>query len=156
MALLPQFTAAGVRFKLLAGGKLRATGNLTNTTRALIRTHKPEILAELTAVSNASARQWRVGYPDLPMITVIFVPPATRAEVAEVYPGASIEPIPDTVTWTATPAVTDEVRRLVSAILAGDSEADRAEALAVALADPEAALLCFRALALASNAHIMT
>jgi hypothetical protein len=47
---------------------------------------------------------------------------------------------------TAGDAVAGELRDLVSIILADDSEADRAEALAVALADPEAALHCFRAM----------
>ena len=45
-----------------------------------------------------------------------------------------------------TPAEAEELRALIAAILAGDSEADRAEALAVALVDPEGALLSFRTL----------
>ncbi len=46
----------------------------------------------------------------------------------------------------ATPDQSAELRDLIAAILANDSEADRAEALRVALADPEAALMSFRAL----------
>lgn len=49
MSALAQLTAAGVQIEALLGGKLRATGKLTETTRALIRKHKPEILAELAA-----------------------------------------------------------------------------------------------------------
>jgi hypothetical protein len=56
------------------------------------------------------------------------------------------DPIADAVTPTATPAEADELRRLVNAILAGDTEADRAEAFAIALADPVAALTCYRTL----------
>ena len=40
-----------------------------------------------------------------------------------------------------------ELRELIAPILANDSDADRAEALAVALADPDAALMSFRAMA---------
>ncbi len=78
---------------------------------------------------------------------VLFTPAATQAEVAELYPGASIEPVSDAATRAATPAEADELRALVAAFLAADTEANRAEALAVALADPDAALACYRALA---------
>jgi len=47
----------------------------------------------------------------------------------------------------ATPEQAAELRELIALILANESEADRPEALAVALADPDAALTCFRALA---------
>ena len=93
------------------------------------------------------AQQWRVCYPNGAAMIVLFTPTATRAEVADVYRGASIEPMPDTLTRTATQVEADELRCLVNAILASDSEANRAEALAVALADPDAALASFRALA---------
>jgi len=49
MSALAQLTAAGVQIEALLSGKLRATGKLTETTRALIRKHRPEILAELAA-----------------------------------------------------------------------------------------------------------
>lgn len=48
-ALLDQFAAEGVQIEAAGDGKLRATGNMTDATRALIRTRKPEILAELAA-----------------------------------------------------------------------------------------------------------
>lgn len=47
----------------------------------------------------------------------------------------------------ARPAQTSELRELVAIIFADDSEADRAEALAVAMADADAALVSFRSLA---------
>ena len=47
----------------------------------------------------------------------------------------------------ATPAQASELRELIALILASGSEADKTEALAVALADPGAALTSFRALA---------
>ena len=46
----------------------------------------------------------------------------------------------------ATPAEVTELRRLIALILANASDADRAEALAVAVADPEAALVSLLAL----------
>lgn len=97
--------------------------------------------------SGGSAFRWRVAYPNGAGMDVLFTRAATRAEVAELYPGASIEQIPDVPTRTAIPAEEAELRALVAAILADDSDADRVEALAVALADPDAALACYRALA---------
>jgi hypothetical protein len=46
----------------------------------------------------------------------------------------------------ATPEQAAELRELVAIVAASWPEAERAEALAVALADPEAALISFRAL----------
>jgi hypothetical protein len=53
MSALAQLIAAGVQVRALPDGKLRATGRLTDATRALIRSHKPEILAELAANDGA-------------------------------------------------------------------------------------------------------
>jgi hypothetical protein len=49
MSPLAQLTAAGVELEARPDGKLRATGYLTDALRALIRAHKPELLAELAA-----------------------------------------------------------------------------------------------------------
>ncbi len=54
-ALLDQFAAQGVTIEPAGDGKLRAIGNLTDATRALIRAHKPEILAELAAANDPTA-----------------------------------------------------------------------------------------------------
>ena len=92
------------------------------------------------------ARQWRIGYPNGAAMDVLFTPSATQPEVAELYPGASIEPLPGTATRAATSAEAAELRGLVAAILPDDTEASRAEAVAVALADPDAALASYRTL----------
>lgn len=63
-----------------------------------------------------------------------------RAALAEAAPS----PTAATVT---TPAQAAELRALVARVAASWPEAERAEALAVALADPADALTCFRALA---------
>lgn len=54
-ALLDQFAAHGVTIEPAGDGKVRAIGNLTDATRALIRAHKPEILAELAAANDPTA-----------------------------------------------------------------------------------------------------
>ena len=62
-----------------------------------------------------------------------------RAALAEVAPSP-------TAATAATPAQESELRALLARIAAGWSDVDKAEALAVALADPEAALTSFKAL----------
>lgn len=54
----------------------------------------------------------------------------------------------------ATPEQAVELRDVIAVILANNSEAERAEALAIAVADPEAALISFRALAAERNAEV--
>ena len=75
------------------------------------------------------------------------MPEQDRQQIQARYPGAGVEPLPgDGPGRMAAPAEEAELRALVAAILADDTEADRAEASAIALADPEAALLSFRTL----------
>jgi len=66
---------------------------------------------------------------------------ATVATVAV----ANTENFPE-IPATASPGQRQELRELIAIILARDTEAERAETLAVACADPEAALTSFRAL----------
>lgn len=106
--------------------------------------------ARPTVPIDGPARQWRVVYPNLAM-TVLFTPAATRGEVAELHPGATCEPMTDTVTRTATPAEADELRRLIVIVLAGSPHDEQREALTAALADVDAALECFRLLAAAKQ-----
>lgn len=146
MALLAKLAADGVRLESLPGGKLRATGNLTDAVRTLIRMHKPKILAELIAANDAPCRHWRIAYANGAAMLVVFHPAAAQSEVAELYPGASIEPLPDAPTRAATPAEAAELRALIGAIMPDDIGADRAEALAVARGDPDTAMVCYRAL----------
>jgi hypothetical protein len=97
-----------------------------------------------TFLGKTNAR-WSICYSDMPPMEVLFTPPATRAEVGKVYPGAGIEALPEPIRRDATPLEVGELRKLVARVFVDD--ADRAEALAVALADPDAALPSFRALA---------
>lgn len=51
-SLLYEFATQGVTLEASGDGKLSATGNLTGATRAPIRAHKAELLAELPAANN--------------------------------------------------------------------------------------------------------
>lgn len=102
---------------------------------------------ESEAANDVPIREWRITYPNGAAMDVLFHPPATRADVAAIYPGASLEPLPDAPKHQATPDEAAELRELVAVVLANDTEAERAEALRVACADPEAALDCYRSLA---------
>lgn len=96
MSALGQLIAAGVEVKALPDGKVRAIGYLTDDLRTLIRAHKPEILAELAATS-AAHYAWRVTLPDSPTFEVRILPVQTQAGVEALYPGAIVEPLPETV-----------------------------------------------------------
>jgi hypothetical protein len=82
---------------------------------------------------------------------VIFNPEASRAEVAALYPGATCHPLLDPAKLPAVLAEAAELPELVTLVGANSPDAERAEALVVALADPEVALACWRALAIAQK-----
>lgn len=108
---------------------------------------QPHPPSKAVAANDDTARRWLVCFPNLDPMEVLFTPDATRAEVAAIYPRARIEPQADPPQRTATPAEVAELPELVALIFADDTEDHRAEALAAALADPEAALTSFRLLA---------
>ena len=91
-------------------------------------------------------RHWRVRSPGRDAFEVIVHPEATQTEVAELYPGAICDPIPSPPQRYATQEQAAELRELVALVAAAWPDAERAEALAVALADPVDALICWRAL----------
>ena len=51
-ALLDRFAADGLQIECTDDGKLRVTGRLTDKLTDAIRTHKPELLAELAAAND--------------------------------------------------------------------------------------------------------
>ena len=130
----------------------------TPATPATLSIHQRPTVAKVATVARGieSAEgthwRWQICKPD-GWGEVRCTPAATRAQVAELYPSASMEPLPDTAPRAATPAQADELRGLIAAILADDTDTDRAEALAIALADPDAALACYRALAAIRQWH---
>lgn len=99
------------------------------------------------SVAPGAHRCYSVHFQGLGPIEVLFTPAATLAEVEAIYPMATVEPVPEPSRRPATAEQANELRELVALIVANGSEQDRAEALAVALADPDAALLSFRTLA---------
>jgi hypothetical protein len=80
-------------------------------------------------------------------VEVICTPDATAGEVAALYPGARIEPLPKPLRWIATALEAVELRKLVVLIFADANDVERAEVFAVACTDAEAALRSFRTLA---------
>jgi hypothetical protein len=143
-ALLEQFHAAGIRFETEKAGDLRAFGVLSDELRIAIRAHKPAILAELAAANDdGPGYHWRVTSSQGTETEVMFTSDLTRGEVGALYPSAAVEPICGPRRY-ATRAEAAELLGLIAFVFAG--EADRAEVLPAALADPEAALTCYRTL----------
>ena len=97
----------------------------------------------------ATAGTWMMHFPDREPLEVWTSPPATHGEALALYPEAiAAVPIPArTSTRGASTSERAELLALISAIYADDTDLDRAEATDAALADPEAALACYRAIA---------
>jgi len=95
------------------------------------------------------ATRWLIHFLDREPLEVWFSPAADHAEALVAYKGAvAAEPVPErTDTRTATVIERDELLALVEAIYADDTDQDRQEAIDAALADPEGALTCYRAIA---------
>lgn len=86
--------------------------------------------------------RWMMRYPD-EAVEVRFSPEVSRGAALAACPGAiAAEPMPEIPKRKPTEAEAAELSRLVS--LAYPDEADRAEALTAALADPDGALICYR------------
>ena len=95
------------------------------------------------------ATRWLIHFLDRQPTETWFSPAVTHDEALAAYPDAvAAEPIPErTDTRTASVIERDELLALVEAIYAADTDQDRQEATDAALADPEAALTCYRAIA---------
>lgn len=95
------------------------------------------------------ATRWLIHFLDREPLEVWFSPAADHDEALAAYRDAvAAEPVPErTDTRTATVIERDELLALVEAIYAADTDQDRQEATDAALADPEAALTCYRAIA---------
>jgi hypothetical protein len=91
---------------------------------------------------------WLFHFLDRDDLPVTFAPAVDHAAALAYYPDAvAAEPIPDRPQRKPTKAEAEEITALVRAIYANDTDDDRAEALAAALADPDGALLCYRTIA---------
>ena len=97
----------------------------------------------------APASHWLIHFADRDPLELYVSPALSHAEVLAAHPDAlAAEPVPERVsTRAATAREHAELLALVSAIYAADADADRQEAIDAALADPEGALTCYRAIA---------
>lgn len=87
-------------------------------------------------------------FADREPMEVAFTPAVSHATALACYPDAvAAEPQAERTQRTPTEPEAKENTALALAVFAGDSDVDRNEALAVALADPDGALLCYRTIA---------
>ena len=99
---------------------------------------------------NTSARSWLLHYPDRDPVLIAWSAPVTHAEALADYPDAvAAEPVVHRPPARRPPTEDEriELLALLAAIYATDSERDRQEAIDCAMADPDGALTCYRAIA---------
>lgn len=90
--------------------------------------------------------RWLLRFPDRD-VEIYTIPESTLVQVLLDFPKAiSAKPISDTMKRKATYPETRELTAAVNLIYANDTGTDQAEALAAALADPDDALACYRAM----------
>lgn len=102
------------------------------------------------AEASFSAGAWLLHFTDHAPLEVHVFPAATEAEALADYPDAiAAEPLQLDAqsVRSATASESAELRALVAAIYASDTDAERGEALELALADPGGALTCYRSIA---------
>lgn len=95
-----------------------------------------------------TAFRWLIHYADRDPVEVTCSPKLTHDEVLNLYPDAiAAEPMASTPSRTPTDSEAAMLRALIEAIYRDDSPDDQIEVLLSALADPESALDCYRAIA---------
>lgn len=96
-----------------------------------------------------TAPAWLLHYTDRDPMEVWTSPPCTHADALALDPDAvAAEPIQHNPAMrAASTSERNELLALIAAVYADDSDQDRQEATALALADPEGALTCYRAIA---------
>lgn len=133
-------TATPATFATPEEGKVRTVASVATVAVANPETANPD--------SRKSCSQWLFHFADRDDLPVTFAPAVDHTAALAYYPDAvAAEPIPDRPQRQPTKTEADEITGLVQAIYANDTEDDRAEALAVALTDPDGALLCYRTIA---------
>lgn len=151
-ALIAEAVADGVSLAATVSGTIKVTGRVDAVQRwqPVLSKHKADVLDVLRRTGDGLwVRRWQVLYNQTEPFEVICHPGATRMEIAALYPGAQLEPIPDSPSRHPTPAEAEELRALVHMIAQheGWTVGEVQDAMRVARGDPEAALLCFRFLA---------
>lgn len=108
----------------------------------------PDTSQNVSAEDWALFNAWLFHFADRDVLPVTFAPAVDHAAALAYHPDAvAAEPIPDRLQRKPTKAEADEITALVNALFPDDTDDNRAEALAVALADPDGALLCYRSIA---------
>ena len=153
-AIIQAAAVDGVRLALTEAGTLKTVGHPDAVQHWLprLREHKAEIVQLLGAANDptaAPASHWMIHFADRDPLELYVSPALSHAEVLAAHPDAvAAEPVPERVsTRAATAREHAELLALISAIYAADADQDRAEAIDAALADPEGALQCYRAIA---------
>jgi hypothetical protein len=104
--------------------------------------------AKVGAGDTATASRWLFHFADRELMEVVFAPAVSHANALACYPDTvAAEPQTDRPQRTPTETEAKEITALVLAVFGSDSDVDRNEALAVALANPDGALLCYRTIA---------
>ena len=108
----------------------------------------PDTLQNASAEDLALFNAWLFHFADRDDLPVTFAPAVDHAAALANYPDAvAAEPILGRPKRQPTNAESKEITALVDAIFPDDTDDDRAEALSVAFADPDCALLCYRTIA---------
>jgi hypothetical protein len=145
--LLRQAAAEGVAIRVTSGGvvKVRGTRRAVDRWLPIVREHKPNIISTLGADTGC---RWRVQFTKGEQFELVCLEPVKIHDVRRLYPtAAAVEPAPIVYKRSATDAEAAELAALVAVVLRSDAVEERHEALAVALEDPEAAIVCYRFLA---------
>ncbi len=116
---------------------------------ATVAVAKPDETRAEGTTPPVRAPRWLIHLLDREPLEVWFSPAADHDEALAAYRDAvAAEPVPErTDTRMATVIERDELLALIQAIYATDTDADRAEAIDAALADPAGALRCYRSIA---------
>ena len=105
----------------------------------------PDTSQNVSAEGWALFNAWLFHFTDRDDLQVMFAPAVNHAGALSYYPDAvAAEPMLDRAQRKPSKAEANEITALIQAVFAGDSDVNRNEALAAALADPDGALLCYR------------
>ena len=108
---------------------------------------QPAKLIIVGAADMVKVSRWLLHFIDRESLEVVFSPEVTHAAALDCYPNAvAAEPQAERYQRTPTETEAQEITTLAHAVYSEDSETDRNEALIAALADPDGALLCYRAM----------
>lgn len=108
----------------------------------------PDTPQNVSAEDWALLNAWLFHFTDRNDWPLTFASAVDHAKALSYYTDAvAAQPIPDRPQRVATEVDTKEITALIGIAFANDTDVDRSEALAAALADPEGALRCYRVIA---------